>query len=111
VFATITTADIGDEPLNNATIVAEEMERWLRELEGFQGFLLLANEGRAVGIAFWTNREVAERYGAMRSEFRERALSTAGVRIEEVVDYDVAFARFGPDLLERAGSSWSRASS
>jgi hypothetical protein len=99
VFATVTTTHTGSEPVENATIVAEEMERWLRELEGFQGFLLLANEGRAVGIAFWESREVAERYQSMRSQFRERALSVAGVRIEEVVDYDVAFARLAPGLL------------
>jgi hypothetical protein len=96
VLATVTTTYTGGEPLANATIVAEEMERWLRDLEGFQGFVLLANEERAVGIAFWASREVAERYASMRSQFRERALSVAGVRIEEVVDYDVAFARFAP---------------
>ena len=96
VFATITTTDTGDEPLASATIIAEEMERWLRDLEGFQGFLVLASEGRAVGITFWESREVAERLAGMRSAFRERALAVAGVRIEEVVDYDVAFARFEP---------------
>jgi hypothetical protein len=31
-------------------------------------------------------------------------LSIASARIEEVVDYDVAFARFGPALLAAAGS-------
>jgi hypothetical protein len=55
-----------------------------------------------MGIAFWASREVAERYVSTRSEFRERALSIAGVRIEEVVDYDVAFARFGPGLAAQA---------
>jgi len=96
VFATVTTTDTGDEPLATGTIIAEEMDRWLRDLEGFQGFLVLAGEGRALGITFWANREIAERYASLRSEFRERALSIAGVRIEEVVDYDVAFARFAP---------------
>jgi hypothetical protein len=102
VFATVTTTDTGGEPLENATIVAEEMERWLRDLEGFQGFVLLANAERALGIAFWASREVAERYVSIRSEFRERALSFAGVRIEEVVDYDVAFARVRPDFAAPA---------
>jgi hypothetical protein len=102
VFATVTTTDTGGEPLENATIVAEEMERWLRGLEGFEGFVLLANEERAMGIAFWASSEVAERYVSVRSEFRERALSVAGVRIEEVVDYHVAFARFGPGLVAQA---------
>jgi len=101
VFATVTTTETGEEPLTTGTIIAEEMERWLRDLEGFQGFLVLANEGRALGITFWANREIAERYASLRSEFRERALSIAGVRIEEVVDYDVAFARFAPGFPRR----------
>jgi heme-degrading monooxygenase HmoA len=96
VFATVTTTDTGGEPLTSATIIAEEMERWLRDLEGFQGFLLLANDEQALGITFWASREVAERFASTRSTFRERALSIAGVRIEEVVDYDVAFARLTP---------------
>jgi hypothetical protein len=94
VFATVTTTDTDGGPLENATIIAEEMERWLRDLDGFQGFLLLANEARALGITFWASREVAERYASMRSTFRERVLSLAGVPIADVVDYDVAFARF-----------------
>jgi hypothetical protein len=102
VFATITTTSTGGEPVENAEIVGEEMERWLRDLEGFQGFVLLASGDRAIGIAFWASREIAERYRSMRSEFRERALSVAGVRIEDVVDYDVAFARFGADLVAQA---------
>ena len=96
MFATVTSTDTDGGPLEDATIIADEMERWLRELDGFQGFLLLANEERALGITFWASREVAGSYASMRSKFRERVLSVAGVPIMEVVDYDVAFARFAP---------------
>ena len=102
VFATVTTVDTGGEPLTSAIILAEEMERWLRDLEGFQGFVLLANEGHALGITFWASREAAERLASTRSEFRERVLSIAGVRIDEVVDYDFAFARFSPGFAPSA---------
>ena len=51
-----------------------------------------------------TQSEVAERHNHARSQFRERMLSIASAKIEEVVDYDVAFARFGPGLLAAAGS-------
>jgi hypothetical protein len=102
VFATVTTTDTGREPLTSGSIIAEEMERWLRDLEGFEGFLVLAKEGRALGITFWASREVAERFAGMRSEFRERALAIAGVGIEEVVDYDLVFARLGPGLAVSA---------
>ena len=96
VFATVTTANAGNEPLENGTIIAEEMERWLRELDGFQGLLLLANEEHAIGITFWSSREVAERNASLRTTFRERVLSLAGIPIADVADYDVAFARFAP---------------
>jgi len=103
VHVTVTTADITGEPIENASVVGEEMERWLRDTDGFEGFLLLATEGKAVGLAFWASREVAERHSHARSQFRERMLSIAGVQIEDVVDYDIAFARFGPGLLAAAG--------
>jgi hypothetical protein len=105
VYVTVTTADTSGEPIENASVVGEEMDRWLRDTEGFEGFILLAAEGKAVGLAFWASREVAERHNHARSQFRERMLSIAGVRIEEVVDYEVAFARFGPGLMAAAGVS------
>jgi hypothetical protein len=71
-------------------------------MEGFEGLLLLAGEGRALGLAFWASREVAEYHAVARAEFRERMLGVAGVRIEDVVDYEVAFARFGPGLIDAA---------
>lgn len=102
MFVTVTTADTTGETIGNAAIVAEEMERWLREMEGFEGLLLLAREGRALGLAFWASREIAEHHAVARAEFRERMLGVAGVRIEDVVDYEVGFARFGPGLIEAA---------
>ena len=98
MYVTVTTTTTAGEPVENATAVAEEMERWLRDLEGFEGFVLLASEERALGLAFWASREVAQRYNVIRSQFRERMLSIAGVQIEDVTDYEVAFARVGPAL-------------
>ena len=77
VHVTVTTADITGEPIENAAVVGEEMERWLRDTDGFEGFLLLATEGKAIGLAFWASREVAERHNHARSQFRERMLSIA----------------------------------
>jgi hypothetical protein len=102
VFVTVTTADTAGEPIEDAAVVAEEMERWLRETEGFEGFLMLTGEQKAIGLAFWASREEAERHNLARTQFRERILSVAGARIEEVVDYEVAFARFGPGLVAAA---------
>ena len=56
MHVTVTTADITGETIGDATVVGEEMERWLRDAEGFEGFLLLAGETKAVGLAFWASR-------------------------------------------------------
>jgi hypothetical protein len=80
-----------DEPLESATMVAEELTRWLRDVDGFEGFLMLSREGTSVGLAFWESRHAAERNLAMRKQFRERMLSIAGVEIESTEDYDVTF--------------------
>ena len=104
MYVSHTTVDTTGQPLAIGAAVAEEMERWLRELDGFEGLVLLGGEGRAVGLAFWESREVAERHAAVRTQFRERMLAIAGVRIEEVVDYEVVFARFGAALTSAAGS-------
>ena len=104
MYVTLTTADTMGEPSENAAIVAEELERWLRETDGFEGFLMLTDHGKAVGLAFWTDREAAERHNFARTQFRERMLSIAGVRIESVENYEVAFARFGPGLIAAAAA-------
>lgn len=89
-----------DQPIENATIVAEEMERWLRDIDGFEGFLMLSREGTTVGLTFWESREVAQRHSVARMQFLDRMTSVAGVEVEERVDYDVTFAHLGPLLLD-----------
>ena len=80
-----------DEPIESATMVAEELTHWLRDVDGFEGFLMLSREGTSVGLAFWESRRAAERNQAMRKQFRERLLSIAGVEIESTEDYEVSF--------------------
>jgi hypothetical protein len=96
VHVTLTRVSTGDQPIETATIVAEEMHRWLRDLEGFEGFLMLSREGTTLGITFWKSSELADRHRTIRTEFRERITSVADVQIEEVVDYQVMFAHLGP---------------
>jgi hypothetical protein len=104
VYVALTTASTGDQPSENATIVAEEMYRWLRETEGFEGLLFLSREGTTLGLTFWESREIAERHQASRMQFRDRMLSAAGVEIGETVDYEVTFSRLGPWASERKES-------
>jgi hypothetical protein len=99
----MTRVSTSDQPIENATIVAEEMERWLRDIDGFQGFLMLSREGTTLGVAFWESREAAERNRVLRMEFISRVSSVVGVQIEESVEYDVMFARLGPLLANFTG--------
>jgi hypothetical protein len=92
VHVSLTRVDSAGQPIENATMVAEEMHRWLRDIEGFRGFLMLSRPGTTLGLAFWESREVADQHRAVRMEFIQRMTSVAGVQIEEIVDYDVAFA-------------------
>jgi hypothetical protein len=93
VHVSITRVRTADQPIENATIVAEEMTRWLDDLDGFQGFLMLSREGTTLGLTFWESRAAAERNRATRIEFIERITSVAGVELDEIVDYEVAYAR------------------
>jgi hypothetical protein len=93
VFVSITTTDTAGTPEEEASIVGEEMDGWLRGIEGYRGLVLLAQPGVTLGLAFWDSREAAERHASMRAEFRERMLTIAGARIERVDGYDVTFSR------------------
>jgi hypothetical protein len=88
------------QPLEVATIVGEEMLRWLRQIEGFEGLLMLSNEDEATTLAlsFWTDREVAERHRVSRANFREKVTAAAEVTVEDTTDYEVSFADLGPRL-------------
>ena len=92
MFVSLTRASTGDEPAENATLVAEEMHRWLRDIEGYHGFLMLSQEGSAIGLTFWESRDVAEHHRTVRMQFIERMTGVAGVQVEEMSQYDVAFA-------------------
>jgi hypothetical protein len=70
------------EPGEAAAIVGEEMERWLRAVEGFDGFPMLSREGRSVGLTFWNSREPAEQQRPLGMDFLSRVLAVAGVELE-----------------------------
>jgi len=95
VYVSMTRVRTGDQPLGNATIVAEEMERWLRDIDGFHGMVMLSREGSTVGLTFWESREIAERHRVARMEFLARMLAVVDVQVEEILDYEVTFARLG----------------
>ena len=95
MYAALTrTQGATDEPIEVATMVGEEMYRWLRDIEGFEGLLILTNtEARTTSVvALWESREVAERHRVARDQLRERITSAVDVEVVATEPYDVAFA-------------------
>ena len=95
MFVSVTRTATGNLPVETATLVGEEMYRWLRDIDGFEGLLLVSRERTTLGLSFWESREVAERHRAARMEFLHRMLSVADAHVEEILDYEVSFAQLG----------------
>jgi hypothetical protein len=76
-------------------MVGEEMLRWFREMEGFEGLLMLSKQGTTLALTFWASPELAERRRTARMQFRDRMTAAAGAEVEETVDYEVTFAHLG----------------
>lgn len=91
-----------EQPIEIATIAGEEMLPWLQEIEGFEGLLMLSNEGdgTTLVLTFWENREVAERHRVARMQFRDRITSTVNVEVDETVGYDVTFAHLASRVAD-----------
>jgi hypothetical protein len=100
MFVSVTTVDSSDRPLAEATVVGEEMEGWLRDVEGFEGILILFREGTTLGMTFWESEEAADRARTLRLQFLERITSVADVEVQNIDTFDVAFAALGPGLAE-----------
>lgn len=95
MHVTIVRVSTGDQDISTATIVGEEMLRWLRDLEGFLGSMMLSRPGTTLSLSFWESAEVAGRHRAVRGEFRERITVIAGVQLEDVEEFEVTFAHVG----------------
>lgn len=96
MHVSLTRVSTADKPIEQATIVAEEMHRWLRDIEGFEGFVMMSRPGTTIGLSFWQSREAAESHRTARMQFIDRMTSAVGVRIEEITDFEVTFADLGP---------------
>jgi hypothetical protein len=95
VFVGLTRVQTGDQPIEYASIVGEEMARWFRDVEGFMGFLMISREGSTIGLSFWKTREAALRNRMSRAQFVERISSLVDVEIEERAEYEVMYADLG----------------
>jgi hypothetical protein len=95
VHVSVTRVATGDLPLETATVVAQEMMRWFRESEGFEGLMFLSREGTTLALSFWESQDVADRQRVSRMQFRDRISAAAGVEVEGTDDFQLMFADLG----------------
>jgi hypothetical protein len=105
VYVHSTRVRTSDRSVGDSSILAEEMLAWLRQIEGFEGMLMIAREDTVIGFTFWRDEEIAERHRAARMEFIERVTSVVKVEIEETAGYDVTFASLNDSLSELRSAS------
>jgi heme-degrading monooxygenase HmoA len=88
------TKDYLGQPIDIATIAGEEMLRWLQQIDGFEGLLVLSSEaeGTTLVLSFWESREVAEEHRAARMRLRDRVTAAVSVEVQETTDFEVTFA-------------------
>jgi hypothetical protein len=100
MHARVTRISTGDQPIERATIVAEEMHSWFRDMDGFQGLLTLSRDGTTLGITFWESKEASDSHLSTRMEFLGRMTSTAAVEVVESDDYEIMFAYLDPEAAQ-----------
>jgi heme-degrading monooxygenase HmoA len=101
VYVSVTrTKDHFEQPVEYARIAGEEMVPWLAQIEGWQGLLVLSDEGqrRTLVLSFWESREIAEQHHTARMQFRDRITSAVNVEVEEWSGYDLVFSHAEPDF-------------
>jgi hypothetical protein len=92
-----TTQGSPGQPLDVATLAGEEMMPWLREIDGFEGLLMLSGEadGTTLVLTFWKDADVAEEHRVARERFRDGITAAAGVHVLGVAGYELTFADLG----------------
>jgi hypothetical protein len=98
MYVSLTRVKTGDLPNDTATVVAQEMMRWFRESEGFEGLMFLSRPGTTLAISFWETRAIAERNVRSRMQFRDMISQAAGVEVEDTTDFDLMYASFRSPL-------------
>ena len=98
MYASVTrTSGTNEDMAVIAVMAGETMVEWLRQIDGFEGLLILTDEasGTARVISLWASHEVAERHREARMRLRDRITATVNAHVEETVYFDVPYWWFG----------------
>ena len=84
-------------------MIGEEMETWLREVEGFEGLMIFFTVGKTLGMTFWESEEAAQRARTLRLQFLERITAMVEVKIETVDEYQLAYSSLNSSAAKNPG--------
>jgi hypothetical protein len=92
LYASMVTVNGSMEDFDNIAVMAgESLLPWIRQFDGYRGFLVLAsNEGGAAHfMTLWDSMEAVERSAHSRKQVREQLARTAGAEIASAGTYAV----------------------
>jgi heme-degrading monooxygenase HmoA len=94
-YASMVTVTGPPEDFDNvAAMAGESLLPWIRQFEGYKGFIVLADReaGTAHFMTIWDSREALERSAHSRKQVREQLAKTAGAEIASAGAYTVLVA-------------------
>jgi hypothetical protein len=92
LYASMVTVNGAMEDFDNiATMAGESLLPWIRQFEGYKGFIVLANNetGAAHFMTLWDSLEAVEKSAHSRAQVRDQLAKTAGAEIESAGAYRV----------------------
>ena len=83
----------GPQVVETARMAGESMLTWLREFDGYQGLVILADPetGTARFMTKWDSKEAVQRSEHGRQQVRETMIAAAGAELEQVELFEVVF--------------------
>ena len=83
----------GPQVVETARMAGESMLTWLREFDGYQGLVILADPetGTARFMTKWDSMEAVQRSEQGRRQVRESMIAAAGAQLEQVELFEVVF--------------------
>lgn len=94
-FASMATVSGPPEDFDKiATMAGESLLPWIRQFEGYKGFIVLADResGTAHFMTLWESRDALERSAHSRKQVREQLAKTAGAEIASTGAFNVLLA-------------------
>jgi hypothetical protein len=86
-----TVKNAGPQVSETAKMAGESMITWLREFDGYQGLVIIADPDAGVArfMTMWDSKDAAERSERGRAQVRDSMIAAAGAELESVQLFEV----------------------